>query len=64
MSDAIMVAIAQILNSKKELVDLKANHQKLISDESFRKYTQSGTSTQTNVKGRIDIARNYFLGLI
>jgi antitoxin component of RelBE/YafQ-DinJ toxin-antitoxin module len=63
MSDAIMVSVAQILQSGKTPVDLKTNHKKLINDESFRKYTQSGTSTQTNVKGRIDLARNYFLGL-
>ena len=63
MSDAIMVAIAQILNANKKPVDLKNNHQKLIGDDNFKKYTQSGTSTQGNVKGRIDIARNYFLGL-
>lgn len=63
MSDAIMVAIAQIFISKKEPVDLKTNHQRLITDDTFKKYTQSGTSTQTNVKGRIDLARNYFLGL-
>ncbi len=63
MSDAIMVAIAQIFNSDKEPVDLRTNHQRLIADDTFKKYTQSGTSTQSNVKGRIDLARNYFLGL-
>ena len=63
MCDSIMVAIAQILHSGKTPVDLKANHKKLIADESYRRYTQSGTSTQTNVKSRIDLARNYFLGL-
>lgn len=63
MSDALMVAIAQILNSGKELTDIQANYKKLIIDESFKRYTQSGTSTETNVKSRIDLARNYLLGL-
>lgn len=63
MSDALMVAIAQILSSGKELTDIQANYKKLISDESFKRYTQSGTSTETNVKSRIDLARNYLLGL-
>jgi len=63
MCDAVMVSIAQILSSGKEPINLKNNHQSLISDELFRKYTQSGTSTESNVKGRIDLARNYFLGL-
>jgi hypothetical protein len=39
-------------------------YKRLILDENFKKYTQSGTSTENNVKGRIDLARNYFLGLI
>jgi hypothetical protein len=63
MCDSIMVAIAQIIAAKKEPIDLKTNHQRLLSDDLFKKYTSSGTSGQTNVKGRIDLARNYFLGL-
>jgi hypothetical protein len=63
MCDAIMVSIAQIIEAGKPLVNLKENHKSLVEDDLFIKYTQSGTSTQKNVKGRIDIARNYFLGL-
>ncbi|WP_183579175.1 DUF262 domain-containing protein [Mucilaginibacter sp. X5P1] len=63
MCDSIMVAIAQIVTSKKDIVNLKDNYKKLCTDETYNKYTQSGTSTQRNVIGRIDIARNYFLGL-
>ncbi len=64
MCDAIMVAIAQILNSNTSLVNLKENHERLIKDDNFKKYTQSGTSSEKNVKGRIELARNYFLGLM
>jgi len=63
ITDAIMVGIAQIFSAGKEPLEIKANYQKLIANETFIKYTQSGTSTENNVKGRIDLARNYFLGL-
>ena len=63
MCDSIMVAIAQILVSNKEIINLKQNYERLIIDETYIKYTQSGTSTHRNVVGRIDLARNYFLGL-
>lgn len=63
MTDAIMVSIAQILTSGKEPVDIRANYERLINDNDFIKYTQSGTSTESNVKGRIDLTRIYFLGL-
>jgi uncharacterized protein with ParB-like and HNH nuclease domain len=61
--DSIMVAIAQIFISGKELTNLKANYHRLIHDENFKKFTSSGTSGETSVKGRIDLARNYFLNL-
>lgn len=61
--DAIMVSISQIILSGEKLIDLKKQHRKLIEDEEFKKYTSSGTSSPTNVFGRIDLARNYFLGL-
>ena len=64
MCDSIMVGIAQIINSGKELVNIKSNYEKLINNELYIRYTQSGTSAETNVKGRIDLARNYFLGLM
>jgi uncharacterized protein with ParB-like and HNH nuclease domain len=63
MCDSIMVALAQIYKSGKVPVKIKENYHKLVIDEFYKKYTQSGTSSQTNVKGRIDTARNYFLGL-
>ncbi|MEZ5106820.1 MAG: DUF262 domain-containing protein [Draconibacterium sp.] len=61
--DAVMVSIAQILMEGKEITDLETKHKKLVADEEFAKYVISGTSTETSVKGRITIARNYFLGL-
>jgi len=61
--DAVMVSIAQIIKEGKEIVNLKVNHERLIKDEEFIKYVTSGTSTESSVKGRITIARNYFLGL-
>jgi hypothetical protein len=63
MSDSIMASIAQIITSGKELKNIKENYDKLVKDDLYIRYTQSGTSTETNVKGRIDLARNYFLGL-
>jgi hypothetical protein len=61
--DSIMVSIAQIISTGKELIDLRENYEKLIEDELYTRYTQSGVTSETNVKGRIDLARNYFLGL-
>jgi len=63
ISDAIMVSIAQILREGNTPVNISANYKKLIVDHEFIKYTQSGTTTPTNVKNRIDLARNYFKGL-
>ena len=60
MCDSVMVSIASLISEKYELKNLKINHQNLIIDENFKRYTQSGTSAQTNVKGRIEIAKNYF----
>lgn len=61
--DAITVSIAQILASGKKPVNLTYQHKRLLQDEDFIKYVSSGTSTETSVKGRIDLARNYYLGL-
>jgi uncharacterized protein with ParB-like and HNH nuclease domain len=61
--DSVMVGVAQILKAGKTPVDLKVNYKKLIADEDFKKYVTSGTSAETSVNGRIDLARNYFLGL-
>lgn len=61
--DAIMVSVAQIIKEGKEIIDIKTAHEKLIKDDEFLKYVTSSTSTESNVKGRITIARNYFLGL-
>jgi len=61
--DAVMVSIAQILSSGKELKNIGEKHAKLIQDEDFIKYVTSGTSTETHVNGRVTLARNYYLGL-
>lgn len=61
--DSLMVAVAQILISGKQLEDFKTNYQRLIQDEDYKRYVTSGTSGEAAVKGRIDIARNYFLKL-
>lgn len=61
--DSLMVAIAQIIISGKELKNVNENYLRLIEDEDYRKYVTSGTSGETSVKGRIDLARNYFLNL-
>jgi len=61
--DAIMVSIAQILVEGKVPVDLIASHDKLIKDGDFMKYVSASTSAELSVSGRIDLARNYFLGL-
>lgn len=63
ITDALMVSVAQIINSGKAVVEVEKNYKRLIIDNLFIRYTQSGTSTETNVKGRIDLARNYLLGL-
>jgi uncharacterized protein with ParB-like and HNH nuclease domain len=63
MCDSIMVAIAQTLKSGQRPTDLKEKHKRLLEDKEYEKYTQSGTSTQRNVQNRINLARNYFLGL-
>ena len=63
MADSIMVGIAQILKSGSSLKDIRKNYEDLLKNEMYVRFTQSGTSTETNVKGRIDLARNYFLGL-
>lgn len=63
VSDSVMVGLAQIYNSGKTPVNVKENYEKLISDTDYKRYTLSGTSTVTSVTGRIDLARNYFLGL-
>lgn len=61
--DAVSVSIAQIILSGKTPNDLAHQHQRLIQDAEFNKYVSSGTSTEGSVKGRIDLARNYYLGL-
>ncbi len=61
--DAILVSIAQIIHDCKAITNASSIHKKLIKDTEFRKYTSSGTSSEASVKGRIDLARNYFLGL-
>lgn len=60
--DAVMVSIAQIIKEGKSITDLKGKHEKLVKDLEFEKYVVSGTSTETSVKNRITLARNYFLG--
>ncbi len=61
--DALMVSVAQILLEKKSISDFDEKHSILIQDEEFLKYVSSGTSSETSVKGRIAVARNYLLGL-
>lgn len=61
--DAIMVAIAQIKDNLNSIIDLKNNYKRLIIDEEFLKYVSSGTSGTKSVVGRIDLARNYLLGV-
>ena len=63
VSDAVMVGLAQIIKEKKKITNLKENHSRLVVDEEFVKYVTSGTSTETHVKNRITLARNYFLGV-
>lgn len=60
--DSVMVSLAQIIKEGKSFSDLKSKHEKLVRDREFEKYVVSGTSTETNVKNRIILARNYFLG--
>jgi uncharacterized protein with ParB-like and HNH nuclease domain len=62
--DSLMVAIAQILASGKPYENINDNYRRLIQDDNYKKYVTSGTSGETNVKGRIDLARNYLLNLI
>ncbi|MDO7846548.1 DUF262 domain-containing protein [Hymenobacter sp. M29] len=61
--DSVMVSIAQIITSRKSHANLKQKHQQIIADETYRKYVTYSTSSEANVTGRIDLARNYFLGL-
>ncbi|MCC6582701.1 MAG: DUF262 domain-containing protein [Chitinophagales bacterium] len=61
--DSLMVAIAQTIIAGKELKNIKENYQRLIHDDDYKKHVTSGTSGETSVKGRIDLARNYFLNL-
>jgi hypothetical protein len=61
--DAVTVSIAQILLSGKTPINLSVQHKKLLLDKEFIKFVSSGTSTEASVKGRIDLARNYYLGL-
>lgn len=61
--DSLMVSVAQVINSGKNISDIKTSYQKLIQDDTYKKYVTSGTSGETSVKGRIDLARNYFLKL-
>lgn len=61
--DSIMVGIAQILVDGKEPINLKENYYKLISDSNYLKYVTAATSSESRVTGRINLARNYFLGL-
>jgi uncharacterized protein with ParB-like and HNH nuclease domain len=63
VADAVMVSIAQILQTGQNIQNVKSNYDKLIADTDFQRYTLSGTTTETSVTGRIDLARNYFLGL-
>lgn len=61
--DSIMVALAQIYLAGKAPVNIMENYKKLIANEQYKKYTLSGTSSITSVRGRIDLARNFFLDL-
>jgi hypothetical protein len=62
VTDSIMVGIAQILLKGNPISDIKSSYSALITDAEYRDYVTSGTSTETRVHGRIDLARNYFSG--
>jgi len=60
--DSVMVSLAQLINQKIIPNNILENYYKLIKDENYLNYISSGTSGAINVKGRIDLARKYFLG--
>jgi hypothetical protein len=60
--DSIMVSVAQILHSGGTIVDMKGSYQRLLQDEDYRRYIKYSTSSESNVTGRIGLARQYFLG--
>lgn len=64
VGDSLMVSIANIINSKKSILNAKDSYQKLINDEEFKKFTLSSTTSEISVTGRIDLAKKYFLELI
>lgn len=61
--DSLMVSIAQILLSGEQPKNIKENYKRLIQDDDYKRYVTSGTSGKKRVQDRIDLARNYFLGL-
>ncbi|MGP1475833.1 MAG: DUF262 domain-containing protein [Treponema sp.] len=61
--DSVLISIALLISEGASLESLKERHQKLLSDEEFQKYVSAATSSENSVKGRIILAKNYFLGL-
>lgn len=61
--DSVMVAIAEILDSGEKPKDLKTNFERLKKEESYRVNVTYATSGEWSVGRRIDLARNYFLGV-
>lgn len=61
--DSVMVAVAQILRSGEKPKDLKTNFTRLIKDTSYLTNVTYATSGEWSVNRRIDLARNYFLGV-
>lgn len=61
--DSVMVAVAELLKGGSKLADMDSRFAKLIVDEHYVKAVTSATSREDNVNARIDLARNYFLGV-
>ena len=58
--DAVMVGVCNSLKEGINLDNIKTNYHKLLEDESFKEYIVEGTTDKKKVKGRIELAINYF----
>jgi hypothetical protein len=60
--DSIMVSVAQIISAGGTIMNMRHNYNRLLADDEYKKYIKYATASEANVNGRINLARQYFLG--
>lgn len=60
--DSIMVAVASGLLNGYQPDNLSSRYMKLLDDYRYNQFIERSTTQESNVKGRIDLAKKYLLG--